>query len=171
MHDEIFDVVDADDRVIGQATRLEVHARGLMHRAANVFVFNSQGRLLVQKRSASKDEFPLCYTSSASGHLDAGETYDACAARELQEELGLATPLERLGKFAATPENANEHTTLYRTVTDDTPTFHTGEIESVAYFDLDELSRMMEQAPDTFAPPFRVLFRWYMQHQADQGPG
>ena len=62
--DELFDVVDADDQVIGQATRSEVHARGLMHRAAHVFVFNSSGELLLQQRSATKDAHPLCWTLS-----------------------------------------------------------------------------------------------------------
>ena len=61
---ELFDVVDAEDRVIGQATRSEVHARGLLHRASHVFVFNSDGQLLLQQRSATKDAHPLCWTSS-----------------------------------------------------------------------------------------------------------
>ena len=50
MPEEIFDVVDVDDNVIGQATRSEVHAQNLLHRAANIFVFNTNGQLLLQKR-------------------------------------------------------------------------------------------------------------------------
>ena len=80
---------NALDRVIGHATRREVHARHLRHRAVHVFLFNPQGRLFIQKRAAGKDTFPLCYDSSASGHVDRGESYEACAARELEEELGL----------------------------------------------------------------------------------
>src|SRR4051812_18180622 len=99
MAEEIFDVVDEDDRVIGQAPRSEVHARGLLHRAASVFVFNRDGQLLLQKRSATKDEFPGCWTSSASGHLSAGESYDESAPREMREEIGIDAPLEFLHKF------------------------------------------------------------------------
>ena len=53
--DEIFDVVNERDEVIGRATRSEVHERGLLHRAVHIFVFNSRGELFIQKRSMSKD--------------------------------------------------------------------------------------------------------------------
>ncbi len=108
--DELFDVVDADDRVIRQERRSVVHAQGLAHRAVHVFLFNSRGQLLVQRRSASKDEYPLTYTSSASGHVGAGETYEQCAPRELLEEVGIEAPLERLVKLPASPETAQEQT-------------------------------------------------------------
>jgi isopentenyl-diphosphate Delta-isomerase len=166
MAEEIFDVVDAEDRVIGQAPRSQVHARGLLHRAVSIFVFDTRGRLLVQKRSAAKDEFPLCFTASASGHLSAGETWDESAPRELEEELGLDSPLEYLAKFPAGPETANEHTVLYRTVTDDPPRFDPEEIESGAFYELDEIAAMIERAPERFTPPFRTLFRWYDEHAA-----
>ena len=81
MPEEIFDVVDECDRVVGQAPRSVVHARKLLHRAVHIFVFNSRRELLLQKRSALKDEYPLCYTSSASGHLSAGESYETAAPR------------------------------------------------------------------------------------------
>ena len=86
---EIFDVVNDRDEVIGSAPRNEVHRLGLMHRATHVLVFNSRGELFLQKRSQKKDRQPGLWDSSASGHVDKGETYDACAARELKEELGL----------------------------------------------------------------------------------
>lgn len=161
MDEEHFDVVDARDRVIGQAPRSEVHARRLLHRAVHVFVFDRRGRLLLQKRSADKDEFPLRYTSSASGHVDAGEFYDDAAKRELHEELGLSDPLQRLRKFPAGPETAHEHTVLYRVVTETVPQPHPQEIESIEFYDLGEVAALINRTPDRFAPPFRVLFRWY----------
>jgi len=167
--EEIFDVVDADDNVIGQAPRSVVHKRRLLHRAANVFVFNSRGQLLVQKRSADKDEFPSCYTSSASGHLSAGETYDECAPREMQEEIGLTVPLEFLNKFPGTPANAYEHTVLYRALSDETPIPDPGEIESVHYFDVERLSQLIEESPHDFTPPFRELFCWYVENYENSG--
>lgn len=160
--EEIFDVTDEQDNVIGQAPRSEVHARGLLHRAVHIFVFNRAGQLLLQKRSANKDEFPLCYTSSASGHLSAGETYDDCAPREMEEEIGLRVPIERLTKFAASPEMANEHSVLYRAVTDDEPYFDPVEVESGDYFSLDEITTMIEQQPNQLATPFCALFDWYV---------
>ena len=159
--DELFDVCDADDRVIGQAPRGEVHARRLLHRAVHIFVFNSRGEFLVHHRSALKDEYPLRITSSCSGHLNAGEDYDTAAVRELQEELGLRAPLEYLAAFPAGLETANEHTRLYRTVTDDTPVPDPHEIESLEWADLRDVARRIAEQPDEFTPPFRLLFGWY----------
>jgi isopentenyl-diphosphate delta-isomerase type 1 len=150
--------------VIGQAPRSEVHACGLLHRAASIFVFNSRGQLLLQKRSADKDEYPLCYTASASGHLSAGEDYDECAPRELEEELGFSAPLERLQKFPAGPETANEHTVLYRTTFDELPNFDRGEIESVAFVDIEEIAARLATSPEQFTPPFRIMFEWYVEN-------
>src|SRR5213593_3474588 len=100
MSEEIFDVVNERDEVIGQQVRHEVHRLGLKHRAVHVLVFNTRGEIFLQKRSLKKDRQPGLWDSSASGHLDSGETYDACALRELREELGLelSAPLERCFK-------------------------------------------------------------------------
>src|SRR6476661_9501954 len=89
MDEEVFDVVNDRDEVIGQERRSEVHRRGLQHRAVHVLVFNSRGEVFLQKRSMKKDTFPGAWDSSASGHLDTGEDYDVCAVRELREEIGL----------------------------------------------------------------------------------
>src|ERR1700704_2711089 len=114
--DEIFDVVNDRDEVIGREIRAKVHRLGLKHRAVHVLIFNRQGEIFLQKRSMKKDTFPGAWDSSASGHLDTGETYDACAVREVDEELGLilAAPPVRLLKFAACLETGQEHVWVYR---------------------------------------------------------
>src|SRR5277367_4925116 len=89
MSEEIFDIVNERDEVVGQNTRREVHARGLWHRAVHVLVFNARGEVFLQKRSMRKDIAAGKWDSSSSGHLDSGEDYDACAVREVREELGL----------------------------------------------------------------------------------
>ncbi|MEM7385020.1 MAG: 16S rRNA (adenine(1518)-N(6)/adenine(1519)-N(6))-dimethyltransferase RsmA, partial [Verrucomicrobiota bacterium] len=75
--DEVFDVVNEEDEVVRQATRKEVHANDLLHRAVHLFVFNKHGELFLQKRSRLKDTHPGAWDSSAAGHLDAGEGYEA----------------------------------------------------------------------------------------------
>src|SRR4029079_19384427 len=103
MTDEIFDVVNERDEVVGRAPRAEVHACGLLHRAVHVLVYNSKGQVFLQKRSMNKDRQPGVWDSSSSGHVDSGEDYDSCTVRELREELGLvlARPPERLFKLDA----------------------------------------------------------------------
>ena len=59
--EEIFDIVDLQDQVIGQASRRETHARQLRHRAIHVLIFNCQAELLIQKRALNKDSYPGCY--------------------------------------------------------------------------------------------------------------
>ena len=80
--DELFDVVDAQDRVTGKLPRREVHARGLRHRAVHMLVVNGAGRVFLHKRSMAKDLFPGVWDSSAAGHVGAGEDYDGTAARK-----------------------------------------------------------------------------------------
>src|SRR5271165_5870900 len=110
MIEEIFDIVNERDEVVGQNTRREVHARGLWHRAVHVLVFNARGEVFLQKRSMKKDTAKGKWDSSSSGHLDSGEDYDACAMRELREEIGLSLPAppQRLFKLAASPETDQE---------------------------------------------------------------
>lgn len=162
--EELFDVVDEQDRVLEQLPRSIVHARKLLHRAANVFVFNSQNELLLQFRSASKDEYPHCYTSSASGHLSAGEDYAESAQREMWEEIGIETPLEPLKKFPGTPHNAYEHTILFRTFSDGPFNFDSNEIERGDFFELQTIDAMLQESPEQFTPPFRQLYFWYREN-------
>lgn len=162
---EIFDVCDAADEVIGQASRAEVHARQLLHRAVHVWVFRSDGSLLVQLRSPTKDEYPSTFTSSASGHLDAGEDYPTAARRELLEELGLALPLEFIVKLPAAPATACEHTTLFVTKSDARPQPEADEISEVFYRPIEELLVELHSAPEHFSPPFRELLLWWSTHR------
>jgi isopentenyl-diphosphate delta-isomerase type 1 len=161
MSEEMFDVCDEQDRVIGRAARSEVHRRGLLHRAVHIWVFHSDGRLLIHLRSAAKDEYPGCWTSSASGHVDAGETYEAAAERELREELGVALPLTPLVRLPAGPETANEHTMLYRCETDGPLHPDPHEIERVEWRSVDEIAALIDADRETFTPPFRSLLTWF----------
>jgi isopentenyl-diphosphate delta-isomerase type 1 len=160
--DEIFDVVNDRDEVIGQATRCEVHERGLKHRAAHVLLFNPKGELFVQKRSDTKDTFPGRYDSSASGHLDTCETYDACAARELHEELGirvLRQELVRLFKINACQETGWEFVWVYTLRGDYAPHVNPSEIEAGEFWNLARVRAEMAEQPERFAPSFRrILF-------------
>ena len=150
----------------GRAPRSEVHRRGLLHRAVQIFVFHQDGRLLLQLRSMQKDEWPGVWTSSASGHVDAGEAYDAAAKRELYEELQLEGDLERLAKFPASPQLANEHTVLYRMTTSESPVPDPLEVDDIDALSLEEIQTRIITNPAQFAPTFLAMFAWYMENCA-----
>jgi isopentenyl-diphosphate Delta-isomerase len=155
--DELFDVVDDSDHVIGRATRRQVHARQLRHRAVHVFVFDPASRLFVQKRSATKDTFPGCYDSSASGHLEAGEDYDTCAVRELKEELALDVPrrhLRRHFKIDAGAETGWEFVWVYSVHGDYRLHPNPAEIESGRFH-----TRAEVEVLKNCAPAFRRIVR------------
>jgi isopentenyl-diphosphate delta-isomerase type 1 len=161
--DELFDVVDECDQVIDQRARREVHALGLRHRAVHVFVFRPDGRMLIHLRSADKEEFPSVWTSSASGHVSAGESYDDAVPRELFEELGLKSELNRLNKFAACPDTSMEFTVLYSTVTSAEIVVDEGEIADISWQHPSTIAERIKEAPTEFSPAFRLLFNWYIQ--------
>ena len=128
--EEILEIVDENDRVIGTERRGVIHAQGLMHRSAQVLVFNSRGELFLQKRSDDKDEFPGLWDSSAAGHVDPGESYFECARRELQEELGISRPvdLREVCRFAASPETGFEHCAVHQCTYDGVVIFQPSEV-------------------------------------------
>lgn len=88
--EEMLDVVDEHDRVIGTAPRGEVYARGLRHRCVFVFVRDGQGRVFVHRRTPDKLVFPSLYDMFVGGVVGAGEAYDDAALREAEEELGVS---------------------------------------------------------------------------------
>ena len=92
--DEIVLIVDDENRPVGEAPRRRMRAERLPHRATYIFVLNSAGRVLVQRRTDTKDLFPGYYDLAAGGVVAAGESYEECAAREAEEELGIRdTPI------------------------------------------------------------------------------
>jgi len=163
MADEIFDVVNEQDEVIGQAPRREVHARGLRHRAVHVLVFNRQGQVFLQKRSLLKDTAQGKWDSSSSGHVDTGEAYDACAVRELREEIGLrrTEPPQRLFKLDACTETGWEFCWVYRCEHDGPLVLNPEEIETGSWFAPGQVNAWTAEKPGEFARSFLLVWTRY----------
>ena len=161
MSEEIFDLVNERDEVIGQAPRREVHARGLWHRAVHVLVFNARGQVFLQKRSMKKDTAAGKWDSSSSGHLDQGEDYDACAVREVREEIGLilSAPPRRLFKVDACHATGQEFAWVYRLESEGPFTLHPEEIECGDWFTPARITDWIAQSPQDFAGAFVLIWK------------
>lgn len=159
--DELFDVVDAQDQVIGQATRGVVHREGLLHRAVHLLVRNPHGELFLQQRSLSKDKHPGVWDSSASGHVDAGEDYDTAARRELREELGLQdAPIpQRLRYLEACGETGQEFVWIYHLDHAGPFALHPGEIRGGGWFTDATIDAWTALRAEDFAPAFVYLWK------------
>jgi 16S rRNA (adenine1518-N6/adenine1519-N6)-dimethyltransferase len=156
---EMFDVVDEQNRVIGQRPRGEVHRERLLHRAVHIFVFNRRGELFLQKRSRWKDAQPRKWDSSAAGHVNAGDDYDFTAPRELEEELGVSTSLTQIGEVAARRETGWEFVKIYRAEHDGPFRLPPAEIECGAFFTREQIARWIAARPQDFAKGFLECWR------------
>lgn len=161
MQDDIFDVVNERDEVIGQLARREVHRQGLKHRATHTLIFNAKGEVFLQKRSVKKDNHPGVWDSSASGHVDSGEDYDSCAVREVGEELGvhLPCPPARVLRVEACEETGQEFVWVYRCTHEGPFVLHPEEIDTGAWFSPEHVSKWIREKPQDFAPAFICIWK------------
>lgn len=161
MSEEIFDIVNERDEVVGRAPRSEVHTRGLLHRAVHVLVCNARGDLFLQKRSRTKDREPSRWGAACSGHVDSGEDYDAAAVRELGEELGWRPdqPLRRILRVEACRETDQEFVWVYQCDGEGPFILHPDEIETGGWFSREQIERWMSEHPENFTMSFGLLWR------------
>lgn len=160
--EEWFDVVNDRDEVIRRATRREVHATGLWHRAVHIMVFDAAGRVFLQKRSMLKDLSPGLWDSSCSGHLDAGEDYDAAAVRELGEEIGVALKAgeapARWFRIDACEATGWEFVWVYNLRYDGAITLDPLEIQFGEWVSPTEISARVARKPEEFCSSFRLIW-------------
>lgn len=166
MDDEYFDLVNGRDEVVGRTTRREAHARGLRHRAVHVLLFDSSGRVYLQKRSLRKDVAPGLWDSSCSGHVNAGEDYDAAAVRELREELGLAlrSAPPRWFRAAACGDTGQEFVWVYRWRHDGPLSPDPVEIDRGEWRHPADVDSRIRTRPEDFSRAFRFI--WDLSRRA-----
>lgn len=156
--EEYLDIVDENGRPTGETVaRKTAHREGIRHRTAHVWVIRRDGgrvRVLLQKRSRSKDSYPGLYDTSSAGHIPAGTEPLPSALRELAEELGIRARPEQLHRagvfrleyeeqFHGRPFRDSEviHVFVYEEPVDiRTLTLQESEVEDVGWFDLEEVS-------------------------------
>jgi len=156
---ESLQVVDEQDRPIRGVDRASVHAERLLHRAIHIFVLNNAGELFLQRRSYRKDTFPRKWDSSAAGHVDLGESYEACATRELREELGLVDQPREIGRVPASEKTGQEFIRIYQAEADEIIDLNEEEIETGGFFPLSVIDEWIRQRPEDFASGFLECYR------------
>lgn len=161
---EILAVVDDEDHVVGSERRDVIHRDNLKHRAVHIFALNKHGEIFLQKRSRLKDKCPGLWDSSAAGHVDAGEDYEACAVRELAEELGLTDhDVREVGKLGAHANTGWEHVRLYATLAEGKIRFPCVEIEYGRWFTMVQIEGWVKAVPEDFAPGFLACWKLWKQ--------
>lgn len=165
MSDEMFDVIDENDIVLGQELRSVVHEHGLWHRGVHALLFTGEDKLLVQQRSKDRVHAPLALDCSVSEHVKAGEDYHQAAIRGLNEELGIdKLAIESLVKFKMNyGPNDNEISVIYKGIVDPARVkFDPVEIERIDYYSLDELQVMLGNENHNFSYWFEQILHWYL---------
>lgn len=160
--DELVDVVDEDDRVIGRVTRRAMREQNTLHRNASVICLTSKGEVFVHRRVHTKDVFPSLYDLFASGVVAAGESYDAAAKRELGEELGVVGPVpEPLFKHRYEGPSSRSFTMVYRVVWDGPIACQAEEIAWGGFLPLTAVARNDQQFP--YVPDGWEVFQRYLE--------
>jgi 16S rRNA (adenine1518-N6/adenine1519-N6)-dimethyltransferase len=158
---ESLDAVDENDVVINTLPRREIHAGKHLHRAVHVFVRNKSGEIYLQFRSHLKDTHGLKWDSSASGHVDPGESYHDCAVREMWEEIWVEPKgeLVRIARIAASEATDLEFIEVFLAEAKGQIRIHGKEVDSGRWFSPDFIEEWIEKRPQDFATGFITCFK------------
>lgn len=155
-----------------------IHEQRLVHRSVHVMLFDSRGRLIVQQRHRDKQTFPLHWDISCCGHVEESDYYpggpDAqldrvyaeVAARELEEELGVVTPLERMAHFAPIEGVHYEQLRLFRGVCDAPLRLQVEELEQAGPRTRGELARMRADPRVKLTSSLAFFLDWLEREEA-----
>jgi isopentenyl-diphosphate delta-isomerase len=155
--------VDSNDRELGVISKAAAHdGEGTLHRAFSIFLFNREGKVLLQQRSAEKRLWPMYWSNTCCSHPRAGEDMEHATMRRLEQELGMQSDLTYLFKFQYQakfgPEGSeNELCSVYVGRSDEEPQVHPGEIAAVKWVTPEEITR--ELAADTEGKRYTPWFK------------
>ena len=156
-------LVDSKDKEIGTGEKLEVHQKGLLHRAFSVNIINRKGEFLLQQRAKIKYHSGGLWTNACCSHPHAGETLETAIHRRLKEEMGFDTDLKELFTMifrAAFSNGLTEHEFLHVYIGQWNGKVipNPEEADDYRWIGIDELKKEIEADPDSFTPWFRLFF-------------
>ena len=156
-------LVDHLDRPVGKMEKLEVHEKGLLHRAVTVYVFNHQHQLLLQRRASDKYHCGGLWSNTCCGHPYPSESTQQAAERRLREEMGLdlaLTPVFELSYNLPLSNGLTEHEYghVFFAVTDAQPQLNPAEADASRWLSLAAVQQEITRHPDHFTPWFLFTF-------------
>lgn len=162
-------LVDENDQERGVAGKLAAHRSGALHRAFSIFLFSSDGQVMLQQRAAGKYHSGGLWANACCGHPRPGEAVPRAAVRRLEEELGLQVPLvmgfrARYRAELAGGMTENEIAHMLFGVCDDTPTPDPLEVAATRWVDLDRLAGEMASTPHLHTA---WLLHYWRNHRAE----
>ena len=172
--EEIFEIFDENNQLIGRAPRSEVHAKGFFHRGVDLFLMNSQGKVFLHKRSETKDICPGHWGMSMGEHLKPGESFREAAIRGLEEELGVGkaklTELRGPKLLAFNYEDGKidkEFDALFLAETDQEMIMDPEEIAEGRFFTREEIEQDIRTGARKFTPCFLAEWSTFRKHIPD----
>ncbi len=157
MTEEIFDVVNEEDKIIGKATRKEVHKKKLIHRSVMFFIFDKKGRVLVTQRTRAKDMFPEYWSITLGGHVSSGETYEEAVAREAWEEAKVKEKPFFITSFKKRIPEEKENSMIYSFVTSQKPELDKNELKRGKFMTIKEIKEKIKN--EKFLPETDFLLK------------
>ena len=156
--------VDEQDNITGYHAKLEAHQKGILHRAISVFVFNSAGDWLLQRRAKGKYHSEMLWSNTACSHPFQQETVLEAAKRRLTEEMGISTELNYAFSFIYRAELdndliENELDHVFFGFSDQLPKINKEEVDSYRYISSDLLEFELLEKPEQFTEWFKLLHR------------
>jgi isopentenyl-diphosphate delta-isomerase len=156
-------LVNEKDEVIGSMDKMQAHEEAVLHRAFSIFIFNTEGKMLLQQRADDKYHSAGLWTNACCSHPMPGEETLNAATRRLKEELGFTTTLSY--KFGFTYKSGFDNGLTEHEYDHVFTGFYDGEIfpdiEEVKdwkYFSLPEIREMLEVSPADFTTWFKIAF-------------
>ncbi len=156
-------LVDKNDRQTGTAGKMEAHHKGLLHRAVSVFIVNSRGEWILQKRAHDKYHSNGLWTNTCCTHPNPGETVEDSAKRRLMEEMGIKCDLTKLFTFIYREKLDRELTEheldhVFLGITDNLPVINTQEVEEWEAVSYNDLHDDIRKNPSDYTFWFREIY-------------
>jgi isopentenyl-diphosphate delta-isomerase len=171
---ELLILVDEKDNQLGTMEKLEVHKKGLLHRAFSVFIFNSEGKFLLQQRADEKYHSPGLWSNTCCSHPLSGEIVADAVKRRLWQEMGMQTETTFQFSFIYKKEFDNglteyEFDHVYFGKSDELPRPNPAEVKNWNYVSLADLKKDISENPENYTEWLKICFEKVLEHlQQDQ---